>query len=68
MSTPNSTDLEVNYADSCVEASSSKFLASSGAPDEKVSPLGKEVTLLSAVMLNVGQITGHPALNIQCRA
>ncbi|EDR08557.1 amino acid transporter [Laccaria bicolor S238N-H82] len=29
-----------------------------GAPVEKVNPLGSQVTLLSAVMLNLGQITG----------
>ncbi|RDB26314.1 High-affinity methionine permease [Hypsizygus marmoreus] len=29
-----------------------------GAPVEKINPLGREVTLLSAVMLNVGQILG----------
>ncbi|TFK27132.1 amino acid transporter [Coprinopsis marcescibilis] len=31
---------------------------SPGAPDEKTSPLGQEVTLISAIMLNIGQITG----------
>jgi hypothetical protein len=31
---------------------------SQGAPVEEVNPLGQEVTVLSAMMLNIGQMTG----------
>ncbi|KDR76254.1 hypothetical protein GALMADRAFT_139979 [Galerina marginata CBS 339.88] len=40
------------------EPSGSAEFQTVGAPIEKVDILGREVTLLSAVMLNVGQITG----------
>ncbi|KAG6809798.1 hypothetical protein H0H92_014701 [Tricholoma furcatifolium] len=54
---PFDTENSVNDDEqsSVIKGSSSK---ASGAPVEKINPLGREVTLLSAVMLNVGQITG----------
>ncbi|KAG6817686.1 hypothetical protein H0H87_005445 [Tephrocybe sp. NHM501043] len=57
MSTSHIADADINVDDG--EASVfAGSLKAPGAPIEKLNPLGKEVTLLSAVMLNVGQITG----------
>lgn len=57
MSSIRNEELEVDIegADSSVLLGNSKV---PGAPIERVNPLGREVSLLSAVMLNIGQMTG----------
>ncbi|KAG5634237.1 hypothetical protein H0H81_002765, partial [Sphagnurus paluster] len=48
-------EVDIEDADSSVLLDNSKV---PGAPIERVNPLGREVSLLSAVMLNIGQMTG----------
>ncbi|KAI9461594.1 amino acid permease-domain-containing protein [Lactarius psammicola] len=44
--------------------SSTDDITTTGAPVEKVNPLGHEVTLLSAVMLNLGQLLGSGIFSV----
>ncbi|KAH9043460.1 amino acid transporter [Lactarius hengduanensis] len=55
------TDVEVQPA---LESSSTDDTKTPGAPVEKVNPLGHEVTLLSAVMLNLGQLLGSGIFSV----
>ncbi|KAN0132987.1 Amino acid permease domain containing protein [Lactarius tabidus] len=58
--TKASTDVEVQAA----LDSSTDDTTTAGAPVEKVNPLGHEVTLLSAVMLNLGQLLGSGIFSV----
>lgn len=54
MSASPTTDAVANIDDAESSALSDDALKVPGAPIEKVNPLGQEVTLLLAVMLNIG--------------
>ncbi|KAH9068445.1 amino acid transporter [Lactarius deliciosus] len=56
-----STDVEVQPT---LDSSSTDDTKIPGAPVEKVNPLGHEVTLLSAVMLNLGQLLGSGIFSV----
>ncbi|KAH9003017.1 amino acid transporter [Lactarius hatsudake] len=56
-----STDVEIQPA---LDSSSTDDTKTPGAPVEKVNPLGHEVTLLSAVMLNLGQLLGSGIFSV----
>ncbi|KAH8994978.1 amino acid permease-domain-containing protein [Lactarius akahatsu] len=56
-----STDVDVQPA---LDSSSIDDTKTPGAPVEKVNPLGHRVTLLSAVMLNLGQLLGSGIFSV----
>ncbi|KAH9063884.1 amino acid transporter [Lactarius vividus] len=56
-----SADMEVQPT---LDSSSTDDTKTPGAPVEKVNPLGHEVTLLSAVMLNLGQLLGSGIFSV----